>query len=302
MIVTIVVVILILDMIDMIDMIYIVIIITISIKIILLIVTIFRCLKLDRTDPLEFSLEVSDRVCAIIRKIFFTLHIYLSTDRNDENEKENNGKKENKNENVDENEDEEKISHTTVKKIMLQKAVQGVRYILSQDKNTLNNNHDNNLSSSLSLINSFICYLPPNQIDEILKKRNTEKTNLADISSNLVLDSTKVDVILCDGSVLEKCIDFALSIYNSDTNIHLNNNNKFNDNNCINSRNNNKNNKSNNTIYDKNDNSDQSMALTINQNNITKLIEEKKLNSELKLKTEAAMMLALLANKVVSTF
>ena len=247
-------------------------------------------------------MEVSDRVCAIIRKIFFTIHIYLSTTRNEETEKENN------HENESENENDEKISNTTVKKIMLQKAVQGIRYILSQDKkNAMNDNHEKILSSSLSLINSFICYLPPNQIDEILKNRNTEKTIFADISSNLVLDSIKLDVMLCDASVIEKCIDFALSTYNSDTNIHVNNNSNNDDNNCIDSSNNDNNNKNNIIINDKNDNNNQSMALTTNEseNNIRELIEEDKLNSELKLKlklklnTEAAMMLALLANKVV---
>ena len=258
--------------------------------------SIFRCLKLDRADPLEFSSEVSDRVCTIIRKIFFTLHIYLSTDGNEEESKmENNGK----NENEKENDDEEKNSHTSVKKIMLPKAVQGVRYILSQDKNIMNNNNNENIpSSSLSLINSFICYLPPNQIDEILKKRHTEKTNLADASSNLVLDSTIY------ASVLEKCIDFALSTYNSDTNIRINNNNKFNDDKCINNSSNNDNNNKNSSIIN-DDNNTQPMALTTNknENDIGRTIEEDNLNLELelklKLKTEAAMMLALLANKVV---
>ena len=217
----------------------------------------------------------------------------------------NNGKNRNKNENENENENDDEISHTSVKKTMLQKAVQGVRHVLSQDNNIMNNDNENVLSSSLSLINSFICYLPPNQIDEILKNRNAEKTNLADTSSNLFLDST------IDASVLEKCIDFALSTYNSDTTVHVNNNNNIhNDNNRINDSSNNDNsndnNIENNIINDKNDYDTQTMALTTNksENDNIKLIEENNLNLELKLKlkTEAAMMLALLANKVVQIF
>ena len=265
---------------------------------------------MDHSESPEFSIELSDRVCAIIRKIFFTLNIYLSTENEVENQNGNGNENENENKNngENENEDDEKISHTSVKKIMLEKAVQGVHFILSQNIKTTKN--DDVTLSSLSLINSFICYLPPNQINEILQNRKSNSTNLGEFSSNSVLDSTKIDFVTCDGSVIDRCIEFALSTFSDDVNTNArvskehndnNNNNTKNDNNTINNMNNDNNNTDSiNVSNNSNNNSDQiKVSLkNINTSNITNSVtEDDKL--KLKLKTEASMTLALLANKVV---
>jgi hypothetical protein len=264
---------------------------------------------LDHSESSEFSIELSDRVCAIIRKVFFTLNIYLSTEKEVENtnesESENGSANKNNNKTKIKSESEEKISHTSVKKTMLEKAVQGVRYVLSQNIKNIKN--DDITSSSLSLINSFICYLPPNQINEILLNKKLENTNLGELSSNLALDSTKIDFVTCDGSVIDRCIEFALSTFSDDINtttheiIECNNNDDStrsnNDNNDKKTNSSNSNNSNNNSS-----NNDQIKVSVTNVNtslSTNSSTEDDKLKLKLKLKTEASMTLALLANKVV---
>jgi hypothetical protein len=265
---------------------------------------------LDHSESPEFSRELSDRVCAIIRKIFFTLNIYLSTENEVKNTNTNTNTNENDSENGSENknndknkikyENEEKFSHTSVKSIMLKKAVQGVRYVLSQNIKIANN--DDIKSSSLTLINSFICYLPPNQISEILQNRKSENTNLGEYSSNSVLGSTKIDLVTCDAGAIDRCIEFALSTFSDDINTNSRDNKEHSDNNKATKENNykdNNDNNSNNSISNIID-SDQITASIKNNHtsNITNSsTEDDKL--KLKLKTEASMTLALLANKVL---
>lgn len=268
----------------------------------MLLFPIFRCLKLDHSESSEFSLELSDRVCAIVRKIFFTLNIYLSTET--EVEKTNQYEIVGKNKNENDNDNEELILHTSVKKIMLEKAVQGVRYVLSQNITTKNNDIISSSSSSLSLINSFLSYLPSNQINEILQNRKLGEINLGGISSILVLDSTKIGYLTCDAGVIDKCIEFALSTFSDDINTNSRIDKKYNDDNSkknfnknIDGTNNNNNN--NNGNNNKNDNDQFKVSIgSKNIDNITNTsTEDEKL--KLKLKTEASMTLALLANKVL---